>query len=149
MANGLISRGSAARLIAAAAHCVIHAATGRKDAFIAFDKETWLMAGSSAKRYPSRLVKEHRTVVYWDYIGIMEKTMETTIVYWSYIGIMDKKLETTIVYWSYIGIMAKNMENAIVYWSYIGDNGKENGSYCCVSGLYRDDGKENGNYYRV
>ena len=25
--------------------------------------------------------------------------METTIVYWGYIGIMEKEMETTIVYW--------------------------------------------------
>ena len=28
--------------------------------------------------------------------------METTIVYWGYIGIMEKKMETTIVYWGYM-----------------------------------------------
>ena len=31
-------------------------------------------------------------------IGIME----TTIVYWGYIGIMEKKMETTIVYYSFL-----------------------------------------------
>ena len=30
--------------------------------------------------------------------------METTIVYWGYIGIMDKKMATTISYWGYIGV---------------------------------------------
>ena len=50
-----------------------------------------------------------------DYIGIMEKKIETTIVYWGYIGIMEKKIETTIVYWGYIGIMEKKMETTIVY----------------------------------
>ena len=45
------------------------------------------------------------TIVYRDYIGIMEKKMETTIVYWGYIGIMEKKMESTTVYWGYIGIM--------------------------------------------
>ena len=35
--------------------------------------------------------------------------METTIVYWGYIGIMEKKMETTIVYWGYIDIMERNM----------------------------------------
>ena len=50
------------------------------------------------------------TIVYWVYIGIMEKKMETTIVYWVYIGIMEKKMETTRVYWVYIGIMEKKME---------------------------------------
>ena len=39
--------------------------------------------------------------------------MDTTIVYWGYIGIMEKKMETTIVYWGYIGIMEKNMETTI------------------------------------
>ena len=37
-------------------------------------------------------------IVYWGYVGIMEKKMETTIVYWGYIGRMEKKMETTIVY---------------------------------------------------
>ena len=35
------------------------------------------------------------TIIYWGYIGIMEKNMETTIIYWGYIGIMEKKMETT------------------------------------------------------
>ena len=43
--------------------------------------------------------------LYWDYIGIMEKKMETTIMgyigvilglYWVYIGIMEKTMETTV-----------------------------------------------------
>ena len=25
--------------------------------------------------------------------------METAVVYWGYIGIMEKKIETTVVYW--------------------------------------------------
>ena len=29
--------------------------------------------------------------------------METTVVYWGYIGIMEKKMETTIVHWGYVG----------------------------------------------
>ena len=33
--------------------------------------------------------------------------METTIVYWGYIGILEKKMETTIVYWGHIRIMKK------------------------------------------
>ena len=60
------------------------------------------------------------TIIYWGYIGIMEKRMETTIVYWGYIGIMEKRMETTIVYWGYTGIMEKKMETTIVYWGYIG-----------------------------
>ena len=28
--------------------------------------------------------------------------MEATVVYWGYIGIMEKKMEATIVYWGYI-----------------------------------------------
>ena len=39
------------------------------------------------------------TIVYWGYIGIMEKKMETTIVYWGYIGIIENEMKTTIVYW--------------------------------------------------
>ena len=34
--------------------------------------------------------------LYGDYIGIMEKNMETAIVYGGFIGIMEKKMETTI-----------------------------------------------------
>ena len=49
-------------------------------------------------------------LVYWCYIGIMEKKMESTTVYWCYAGIMER-METTIVYWGYIGI---------VEWGYIG-----------------------------
>ena len=45
-----------------------------------------------------RRVEGPSTIVYWGYMGIMEKKMETTIVYWGYIGIMEKKMETTIVY---------------------------------------------------
>ena len=61
-----------------------------------------------------------RIGLYWGYIGIMEKKMETTIVYWGCIGIMEKKMETTIVYWGCIGIMEKKMETTIVYWGCIG-----------------------------
>ena len=53
------------------------------------------------------------TIVYWGYIGIMEKRMETTIVYWGYSGIMEKRMETTIVYCGYIGIMEKKMEPSL------------------------------------
>ena len=28
--------------------------------------------------------------------------METTVVYWGYLGIMDKRMEPTTVYWVYI-----------------------------------------------
>ena len=42
-------------------------------------------------------------VVYRDYIGF-------TIVYWGYMGIMEKKMETTIVYWGYNGLKEKEME---------------------------------------
>ena len=35
--------------------------------------------------------------VYWGYLRIMEKNMETTIVYWACIGMMERKMETTIV----------------------------------------------------
>ena len=50
--------------------------------------------------------------------------METTIVYWGYIGIMEKKMETTRVYWGCIGIMEKENGN---YYSILGlyrDHGK-------------------------
>ena len=41
----------------------------------------------------------------------MLRRMETIMVYWGYIGIMEKKMETTIVYWGYIGIMDKKNGN--------------------------------------
>ena len=47
------------------------------------------------------------TIVYWAYIGIMDKKMETTIVYWGYMGIMDKKMETTIM--GYIGLRVQDL----------------------------------------
>ena len=39
---------------------------------------------------------------------MMEKKMETTIVYWGYIGIMEKKMEITIL--GYIGFFLHNQE---------------------------------------
>ena len=45
-----------------------------------------------------------------DYIGIMEKKMETTIVCWGCMVIMETKMETSVVYWGCIGILEKNME---------------------------------------
>ena len=52
--------------------------------------------------------------------------METTIVYWGYIGIMEKKMETTIVYWGFIRVILG------LYWY----NGKENGNYYRILGFY-------------
>ena len=54
--------------------------------------------------------------------------METTIVYWGYIGIMEKKMETTILG---LGFSDNGKENGN-YYSILGlyrDNGKENGNY--------------------
>ena len=49
------------------------------------------------------------------------------IVDWNYVGIMEKKMETTGViqglYRGYMGVILG------LYWAYIGDNGKENGNY--------------------
>ena len=39
--------------------------------------------------------------------------METAIVYWAYIGVMEKTMDTTIVYWGYTGIMEKWK---LLYW---------------------------------
>ena len=39
--------------------------------------------------------------------------MGTTTVYWGYIEIMEKKIETTIVCWCYIGIMEIKMETIV------------------------------------
>ena len=41
--------------------------------------------------------------IYWGYIGIMEKKMETNKVYWGYVGIMETKMETIII--GYIGVI--------------------------------------------
>ena len=35
--------------------------------------------------------------------------MDTTIVYWGYLGIMEKKMDTTVVYWCYIGLEANEI----------------------------------------
>ena len=35
--------------------------------------------------------------------------METTAVYWGYIGIMEKKMESIIVFWGNVGIMEKKI----------------------------------------
>ena len=55
-----------------------------------------------------RMLRGFHTSLYWGYIGIMEKKMETTwasglgfvvrlkVYDWGYIGIMEKKMETTI-----------------------------------------------------
>ena len=51
------------------------------------------------------------------------------LLYREYIGIMEKKMETTLEYWGYIGIMEKKMETTLVYWGLSRDNGKENGNY--------------------
>ena len=42
--------------------------------------------------------KEHGDyyVVYWGYIGILEKHVSFDIVYWGCIGVMEKNMETTI-----------------------------------------------------
>ena len=40
----------------------------------------------------------------------------TTLVYWGYVGRMEKTIETIIVCWGYAGIMGNSMETAIVYW---------------------------------
>ena len=41
-------------------------------------------------------------------------------IYWGYIGIMEKNMETTIVV--YLGMMG-------LYWGTYWDNGKQNGNY--------------------
>ena len=60
------------------------------------------------------LLSIQSTIVYWGYIGMMEKNVETTIVHSGYIGIMENRTETTTVYWGYIAMMEKNMETTIV-----------------------------------
>ena len=56
---------------------------------------------------------------YRGYKGIMAKERETTIIYWGYIRIMEKRMETTtvttIVCCAYIWIMEKKMETTILY----------------------------------
>ena len=52
------------------------------------------------------------SIVYWGYIGITEKRLETTIVWYigGYIWIMEERMETTIiVYWGSTEIMEKRM----------------------------------------
>ena len=42
--------------------------------------------------------------------------METTIVYWGYLGIMEKKMEATTASWGYLGMMEKKMEATVIVW---------------------------------
>ena len=63
-------------------------------------------------------------------------------LYWGYMGIMEKKMETTRV----IRVIYRDYG---VYWGYMGNNGKENGNYYSILGLYGGNGKENGNCYSV
>ena len=45
--------------------------------------------------------------------------METTIIYWGYIGMMEKKMETTVFRGIYVLIQEKQMETAVlqgIYW---------------------------------
>ena len=49
--------------------------------------------------------KMETTIVYWGYIGIMEKTLKTTMVSLGYIGIREDKMEYLLQ-----GIMTLNME---------------------------------------
>ena len=61
-----------------------------------------------ATRCPQKTLQKEP--YYYSILGLYRdngKEMETTIVYWGYIGIMEKKMETTVVYWGYIGIMEK------------------------------------------
>ena len=75
--------------------------------------------------------------------------METAIVYWGYIGIMDKKMDTASIF----GFSRDNGKENGNYYSILGlydkDNGKENGNYCSILGVYRDNGKESGNYCSI
>ena len=47
--------------------------------------------------------------------------METTYgynngLYWGYIGIMEKKMETTMVYWDYIGVIWVVVKIMVPFW---------------------------------
>ena len=64
--------------------------------------------------------KMETTMICRDYVGIMEKTMETTMMYRDYVGIMEKTMETTMMYRDYVGIMEKTMETTMIYRDYIG-----------------------------
>ena len=59
-------------------------------------------------------------------IGHYKKEVETNYfngvtfgLYWGFIGIMEKKMQTTIVYWGYIRILEKNMATTIYIYLYI------------------------------
>ena len=55
---------------------------------------------------------ENKMIVYWGYIGIMEK-MEATKVCCGDIRLMEKEMEATIVYLGYVGITENKMETTI------------------------------------
>ena len=85
--------------------------------------------------------------VYWGYIGIMEKRMETTSISGLYLD--DGKENGN--YYSILGLCRNNGKEIGNYYSILGlyrDNGKENGNYHSILGLYRDNEK-NGNYHSI
>ena len=43
--------------------------------------------------------------IYWGYIGIMDKNLETTTMglYRCYTGKLETQMKTTLVHWDYIG----------------------------------------------
>ena len=43
-------------------------------------------------------------------------------LYWGYIGVMEKKMETTVAYWCNVRVILG------LHWG----NGKENGNYCSI-----------------
>ena len=51
------------------------------------------------------------------------------VIYWGYIGIMEKKMETTIM--GCMGIIGYVL---VLYW----ENGKENGNYSSTLGIYSE-----------
>ena len=73
------------------------------------------MAGFKFKGVRSKLMRRTETIVakqlaWWRFWWWSQKKCRsarfdpTTIVYWGYIGIMEKNMETTIVYCGYIGV---------------------------------------------
>ena len=61
--------------------------------------------------------------------------METTVVYWGYLGIMEKKMETTVVYWGYvcIGLMKSRDDRTLL---------RDQGLVVLLHGAHLDPGRD-------
>ena len=60
--------------------------------------------------------------IYWGYIGIMEKKMETTGIIGVILGLYIVYIVYKGIYWGYIGITEENMETTIMGYIVVSQN---------------------------